>query len=139
MCHDYTGGSSSPLHGIHGENGHTTDTCTATTKSKTTTVDQRSDNNSNNTSTSIYTISDNCVRNLSKTPLTEAQEHLLAHGPNFVLVPKDPPTCEYIAATEKACHHLMQSKVEELRGEIKSLLKKTIISNQTSLQKSTRH
>ena len=36
LCHDYTGGHSSPLHGIHGENGCTTDTCTATT----TTVDQ---------------------------------------------------------------------------------------------------
>ena len=35
-----------------------------------------------------------------------------------------PPTCEYIVATGKACQHLMQGKVEELRGEIKSLLKK---------------
>ena len=48
----------------------------------------------------------------------------MAHGPNFVLVPKDPPTSEYMAATEKACQHLMQGKVEELRGEIKELLKK---------------
>ena len=43
---------------------------------------------------------------------------------NFVIVPKEPPTCEYIAAMEKACQHLMQGKAEELRGEIKSLLKK---------------
>ena len=127
MCHDYTGGHSSPLHGLHGGNGCTTDTdtCTVTT----TTVDQRSfgynsDNSSTNTNTSTYTIGDNWVRNLSKNPLTEAQECLLAHGPNFVLVPKDPPTCKYIVATEKACQHLMQGKAEELRGEIKSLLKK---------------
>ena len=59
-----------------------------------------------------------------KAPLTEAQECLLAHGPNFVLVPKDLPTCGYIVATEKACQHLMQGKAEELRGEIKQLLKK---------------
>ena len=59
-----------------------------------------------------------------QTPLTEAQEHLVAHGPNFVLVPREPPTCEYIAATEKVCQQLMQGKVKELRGEIKSLLKK---------------
>ena len=48
----------------------------------------------------------------------------MAHGPNFVLVPREPPTCEYIAATEKAYQHLMQGKAEELRREIKSLLKK---------------
>ena len=129
MCHNYTGGCSNPLHGIHGENDCTTDTdtCTVTAKSTNTTVDLRSFGNigdNSSTSTSTYTISDNWVRNLSKTPLTEAQEHLLAHGPNFVLVPKDPPTCKYIAATEKACQHLMQGKAEELRGEIKSLLKK---------------
>ena len=44
--------------------------------------------------------------------------------PDFVLVPREPPICEYIAATEKACQHLMQGKAEELRGERKSLLKK---------------
>ena len=121
LCHNYTGGHSSPLHGVHGENGCTKDTCTVI-KSTTTTVDQKSfgydsENNSNNTSTSTYTIGDDWVRNPSKTPMTEAQECLLAHGSNFVLVPKDQPTCEYIAAKEKACQHLMQSKVEELRGE----------------------
>ena len=144
LCHNYTGGHSSPLHGIHGENGHATDTATTTTT--TATVDQitsfgqiseNNSNNTNNTSNSAYIISDNWVRNLSKPPLTEAQECLLAHGPNFVLVPKDLPTCEYIAATEKACQHLMQGKVEELRGEIKQLLKKNTTSNLTSLKKST--
>ena len=40
------------------------------------------------------------------------------------MVPKDLPTCDYIAATEKACQHLDQCKAEELRGEIKQLLKK---------------
>ena len=53
---------------------------------------------------------------MSKTPLTEAEERLLGHGPNFVMVPKDPPTCDYIAATEKACQNLPQGNVEELRG-----------------------
>ena len=48
----------------------------------------------------------------------------MAHGPNFVLVPKDLPTCKYIVATENACQHLMQGKAEEFRGEIKQLLKK---------------
>ena len=58
------------------------------------------------------------------TPLTEAQQHLLSHGPNFVITPRDPPTLEYIAATEKVCNQLTQGKVEELRGEVKALLRK---------------
>ena len=78
LCHDYTGGCSNPLHGVHGKNGHIrdTDTCIATTKTTTTTADQRSIGNSNinsgdnsSTSTSTYTIGDNWVRNLSKKPL----------------------------------------------------------------------
>ena len=64
------------------------------------------------------------VRNISKTPLTQAQEKLLAHGPNFVDVPKEPPTTEYIAAIEKACLRLPSGKAEELRGEVKAILKK---------------
>ena len=44
------------------------------------------------------------------------QEKLLAHGPNFVIVPKEPPTTEYIAAIEKACLRLPSGKAEELKG-----------------------
>ena len=64
------------------------------------------------------------VWNISKTPLTQAQEKLLSHGPNFVIVPKEPPTTEYIVAIEKACLKLPTGKVEELRGEVKAILKK---------------
>ena len=64
------------------------------------------------------------VRNLSKTPLTNAQEKVLARGPNFAIVPKVPPVIEYVAAIEKACEQLKQGEVEELRGEIKSIIKK---------------
>ena len=46
------------------------------------------------------------------------------HGPYYVIVPKEPPTCEYIAAIEKACLKLTTGKVEELRGEIKVILKR---------------
>ena len=60
-------------------------------------------------------------------PLTDAEERLLAHGPNFSVVPKEPPILEYITAIEKSCSQLQQGKAEELRGEIKSILKK--ISN----------
>ena len=116
LCHDNTGGRSSPFHGIHGESGCTT--C-ITTSTGTTAED---DHQIQHQETQTHTISDNWVRNLSKTPLTEAQEHLLGHGPNFVLVFKEPPACKYIVATEKACQNLLQGKVEELRGEIKQLL-----------------
>ena len=40
------------------------------------------------------------VLNLSSNPLTEAQEKLLAHGPNFTISPGSPPIGEYIAVVE---------------------------------------
>ena len=64
------------------------------------------------------------VRNLSSTPLAEAQTKVYAHGPNFAVVPRIPPVGEYIAAIEHACNQLQQGKAEELRGEVKSILKK---------------
>ena len=73
------------------------------------------DNNGNN---------NNWVRNHSKTPLTDAQKRLLSHGPNFVITPRDPPTIDYIVATEKICNQLSPGKAEELRGEVKALLRK---------------
>ena len=41
-----------------------------------------------------------------------------------VITPRDPPTLEYIVATEKVCNQLTQGKAEELRGEVKVLLRK---------------
>ena len=43
------------------------------------------------------------VINLSDTPLTEAQTSLLAHGPNFAIIPRHPPKEEYVASIEYAC------------------------------------
>ena len=121
LCHGYTGGCLNSQHGEHGENGCTnTYTCTTTTTTTTSTNqgDLRDNNTSNNNTDG------NWVSNFSKTPLTDVQQCLLAHWPNFVLVPREPPTCKYIAATEKVCQQLTQGKAEELRGQIKSLLKK---------------
>ena len=64
------------------------------------------------------------VKNLSSTPLTQVQIKALAHGPNFAIVPRGPPVGEYIVAIENVCNQLQPGKVEELRGEIKSVLKK---------------
>ena len=54
----------------------------------------------------------------------EAQEKILLWGPNFAIVPKSPPVGEYIASIEHACSQLKQGEAEELRGEIKTILKK---------------
>ena len=56
-------------------------------------------------------------------PLTESQEKILLWGPNFAIVPKSPPVGEYIASIEHACSQLKQGEVEELREEIKTILK----------------
>ena len=63
------------------------------------------------------------VQNLSKTPLTEDQQNILARGPNFAIVAEEPPAGEYISQVERMCQQLKQGKVEELRGETKSILK----------------
>ena len=56
--------------------------------------------------------------------LTETQLRILSHGPNFAVVPRCPPVGEYIASIEQACKQLKQGEAEELRGEIKAILKK---------------
>ena len=64
------------------------------------------------------------VINMSKTPLMEAQENLLAHGPNFVITPRSPPIGEYIATVEQMCQKLTHGEAEEMRAEVKAVLKK---------------
>ena len=65
---------------------------------------------------------DKWVINLSSTPLTEEHEKLLAHGPKFVIKPRQALVNEYIVATEQACTKLEQGKQEEFRVEVKKLL-----------------
>ena len=64
------------------------------------------------------------VKNLSSIPLTKDQIKTLAHSPNYAIVPRSPPVGEYIVAIENACNQLQQGKAEELRREIKAVLKK---------------
>ena len=49
---------------------------------------------------------------------------VLSRGPNFAILPRNPPVGEYIASIENACMKLKQDKVDELRGEIKTILQK---------------
>ena len=62
------------------------------------------------------------VKNLSDKPLTQAQRSLLAHGPNYDFIPKNPPKEEYMSAIEQACHKLKEGEADELRVEVKNLL-----------------
>ena len=64
------------------------------------------------------------VINISNQPLTPDQEKLLAHGPNFAVVPKEPPIAQYVAAVENACMRLEEGKVEEFRVQVKSAIQK---------------
>ena len=63
------------------------------------------------------------VKNLSTTTLTKDQINSLAHRPNYAIIPRNPPVGEYIMAFQNICNQLQQGQAEELRGEIKSVLK----------------
>ena len=66
----------------------------------------------------------NWVNNLSSTPLTEEEEKVLSNGPNYAIVPRIPPIGEYVTAIEQVCNQLEHGKAEELRGEVKKVLRK---------------
>ena len=55
------------------------------------------------------------VINLSKSRLTEAQESVLAKGPNYALTPTHIPNVDYITAIESVC-----PKLKEEEGPCKS-------------------
>ena len=65
------------------------------------------------------------VVNLSQQPLTQAQETVLAHGPNFAVTLRTPPFREYITAAEVACQSLKPSEADEFRAEIARIFKQT--------------
>ena len=56
--------------------------------------------------------------------MTEQQEKILACRPKFVIKPKQPPVEEYITAIEKTCPKLEQGQADELRVEVKKILKR---------------
>ena len=64
------------------------------------------------------------VINISNTPLTTDQEKLLAHGPNYAVVPRVLPIAQYVAAVENACTKLEEGKVEEFRVQVKSAIQR---------------
>ena len=64
------------------------------------------------------------VINISNQPLTPEQEKLLAHGPNYAVVPRDLPVAQYVAAVEQACSKLEEGKVEEFRVQMKAAIQR---------------
>ena len=46
----------------------------------------------------------------------------MAHGPKFVITPKETPVTEYVVATEQACTKIEQGKQDEFRVEVKRSL-----------------
>ena len=97
-------------------------------------------NKGNPTSSTKSTTSNNTwIRNISSTPLTEGQVNVLSHGPNFTVVPRCLPVGEYIASIEEACTQLKQGEAEELRREVKAILKKIQPQSIISQKKNTRH
>ena len=64
------------------------------------------------------------VVNMSKKPFMEAQENLLSHGPNFAITPRCPPIGQYVAAVEQTGQNMAQGEAEQLRAEVKAVLKK---------------
>ena len=87
-------------------NQHGDHTCTNTVNSGVSPT-----NSISNTNTKKWVI------NISSKPLTQAQEKLLAPGPNYTVVPRSPPITEYIAVIEQACSKLQQGEGGELRGK----------------------
>ena len=118
LCHKYTGGCPNVQHGrqhdqdcskaIQMTNGENNTRHTSSYSGQNITPGQDCDSDIGN----IW------VRNLSKTPLTEAQEHVLACRPNFAIVPKVPPVMEYIVAIEKACQQLNKGRQRNLEVKL---------------------
>ena len=65
------------------------------------------------------------VINLSSKPLTTAQEQILTHRSNFAVTPRSPPIGEYIAAVKRTCQNMEQGEADEMRAEVKAVMKKS--------------
>ena len=56
--------------------------------------------------------------NISDKPLSADEERLLANGPNYSIVPKDPPIIQYVTAKEHACTKLEEGNAEDFRVQV---------------------
>ena len=82
----------------------------------------------NNNQSEVALDNSKWVINLSKTRLTEAQEAVLAKGPNYATTPTHIPNVDYITAIELVCPKLKEEDVMELRADVNSLLRRAKVS-----------
>ena len=66
-------------------------------------------------------------------PLAEAQEFLLARGPNFTVVQSYSSIREYATSEEEACQKLLQKVTEYLSLEVSRVLECACTSNEHHL------
>ena len=62
--------------------------------------------------------------NICSKPLTTDEEKLLAHGPNYAIVRRNPPIIQYVVAVEHACTRLAEGKAGEFRVQVKVAIQK---------------
>ena len=77
-------------------------------------IKEKEDGQSNIQDEQDYREEKKWVTNVASTPLTEVREKLLAHGPNYAMVPKHPPIVEMVTLVEKTCQKLVKGEAEEL-------------------------
>ena len=82
-----------------------------------------STNNGNNQSQSGNS-TNKCLVNLSKMPLTPAQDSLLCKDPSFAIASNNPLNVGFITTIESVCHKLSGKNLQELKAETNCLLTK---------------
>ena len=114
MCHKKRGGRSNKQDGRQG--GYAKNT--SLNNNYTELEDQDEDNNSEQDPKEKWVV------NLSSQPLSQAERSLLTHGPNYAVTSRCPPVIECITTIEEVCQKMEKGEVEELRGEVKAILKR---------------
>ena len=121
LCQKNNTGHSRLEHGEHGGHGHTSTKSYQKKRNNSMNIDSDTDKNREDSKRKEDEDKEeskkNWVGNISKTPFTQVQEKLLSHGPNFVIVPKEPPTPEYIVAIEKACLIVTNREGRRIEGK----------------------
>ena len=79
---------------------------------------------SNNNQSHTLEANDKWVANLPKIHLTQAQQSVLAKGPNFAIAPNKPLNVDYILVIDSVCHKLTDQDSEGLRVDINTLLRR---------------
>ena len=125
MWQQNTGGCSNLQHGGNGEIGSNGKRSPENKDQGKKTVEPNNENKHQQQPQQKQHLEKKWVHNLTNTALTEVQEKVLAQGPNFAVVTNKPPIGKYIAQIERMCQKMKQGEAEELRCQIKQILKNT--------------